>query len=75
MKKYITPVTEFFDTEQSFLICASIKGEREHEISDNSGNNQYQNPEWYQYDDSDDDDGELNSQSKDWGDLWGDLGF
>ncbi len=64
MKKYMTPVTEIIDLEALSMVCASEKGEREGEISDNSGNNPYQNPDWYQHDTTEDDDGELNSQSK-----------
>ena len=68
MKKYMTPVTEIIDLEASSMICGS-NGGREHEISDNSGKNEYQNPDWYQYDDTEDDDGELNSTAKS-GMLW-----
>ena len=68
MKKYMTPVAEIIDLEASSMICGS-KGGRESEISDNSGTNNYQNPDWYQSDDTEDDDGELNSQSKS-GMLW-----
>lgn len=70
MKKYMTPVTEIIDLEASSMVCASPQpGGREGEISDNSGTNEHQNPDWYQYDDTEDDDGELNSQSKS-GMLW-----
>ena len=73
MKKYDTPVTEILEMDSFSVICGS-KIDREYEISDPSGNNPNQNPDWY--DDGDiDDDGELNSTAKDWGDLWGDLGF
>lgn len=65
MKKYMTPVTEIIDLEALSMVCASPEpGKRESEISDNSGKNDYQNPDWYQYDDTEDDDGELNSQAK-----------
>jgi len=63
MKKYMAPVTEIIDMEASAMICAS-KGGREGEISNNSGNNPYQNPDWHYKDPIEDDDGELNSQSK-----------
>ena len=63
MKKYMAPVTEIIYLEASSMICGS-NGGREGEISDNSGNNPYQNPDWYQHDPTEDDDGELNSQSK-----------
>ena len=63
MKKYMTPVTEIIDLEASSMICGS-KGGREGEISDNSGTNEHQNPDWYQHDTTEDDDGELNSQAK-----------
>ena len=63
MKKYMTPVTEIIDLEASSMICGS-KGGREGEISDNSGTNEHQNPDWYQHDPTEEDDGELNSQSK-----------
>ena len=73
MKKYMTPVTEIIYLEASSMVCASPEpGKRESEISDNSGNNSYQNPDWYQYDDTEDDDGVLNSQSKS-SSLWDDF--
>jgi hypothetical protein len=63
MKKYMAPVTEIIYLEASSMICGS-KGGREGQISDNSGRSPYQNADWYQYDPIEDDDGELNSQSK-----------
>ena len=63
MKKYMAPVTEIIDLEASSMICGS-KGGREGQISDNSERSPYQNADWYQYDPIEDDDGELNSQSK-----------
>jgi hypothetical protein len=63
MKKYMAPVTEIIDMEASSMICAS-KIKRDGEISDNSERSPYQNADWYQYDPIEDDDGELNSQSK-----------
>ena len=63
MKKYMTPVTEIINLEASSMICGS-KIEREGEISSNTGDNPYQNSDWYQDDEIEDDDGELNSQSK-----------
>jgi hypothetical protein len=63
MKKYMAPVTEIIDMEASSMICAS-KIKRDGEISDNSERSPYKNSDWYQYDPIEDDDGELNSQSK-----------
>jgi hypothetical protein len=62
MKKYMTPVTEIINLEASSMICGS-KIQREGEISDVT-DNPNQNPDWYQDDPIEDDDGELNSQSK-----------
>lgn len=73
MKKYVTPVTEIIGMDNSSTLCGSIQ--RGYEISDDSGNNPYQNPDWYDEGDIEDDDGTLNSQGKEWGDLWGDFGF
>ncbi|MBO6253890.1 MAG: hypothetical protein J6O49_09610 [Bacteroidaceae bacterium] len=73
MKKYLAPVTEIIMLEATSMVCASPEpGKRESEISDNSGKNDYQNPDWYQYDDTEDDDGVLNSQSKS-SSLWDDF--
>ena len=63
MKKYMTPVTEIIDLEASSMICGS-KIQREGEISKEETTDPNQNPGWYQDDPIEDDDGELNSQSK-----------
>lgn len=63
MKKYMAPVTEIIDMEASAMICAS-NGEREGDISKDDPTNPYQNPDWHYKDPIEDDDGELNSQSK-----------
>jgi hypothetical protein len=62
MKKYMTPVTEIINLEASSMICGS-KIQREGDISDNT-DNPNQNPDWHYTDPIEDDDGELNSQSK-----------
>lgn len=68
MKKYEAPVTEIMKMESFSVICGS-KIDREYDISDPNSENPYQNPDWA--DDGDiDDDGELNSTAKSWGDLW-----
>ena len=71
MKKYMAPVTEIIDMEASAMICAS-NGGREGEISDNSGDNPYQNSDWYQDDPIDDDYGNLGSTAKS-NSLWDDF--
>ena len=63
MKKYITPVTEIINLEASSMICGS-KIEREGEISSNTGDNPYQNSDWYQDDPIEDDYGNLGSTAK-----------
>ena len=71
MKKYVAPVTEILKIESSSMICGS-KIDREYDISDDSGNNPYQNPDWA--DDGDiDDDGDLNSTGKGNNNLWGEV--
>ena len=68
MKKYMAPVTEIMNMESFAMICIS-KLDRDYDISDNSGNNPYQNPDW-----ADDgeigDDGDLSSTGKDGSDPW-----
>ena len=70
MKKYVTPVTEILKLDIASMICGSI--ERDYDISDDSGNNPYQNPDW-----ADDgeigDDGGLNSTAKGSNGLWSDF--
>ena len=73
MKKYVAPVTEIINLEASTMVCASPTGGRGDEISDNSGTNPYQNPDWYQNDDIEDDDGDLNSTGKGNNNLWGEV--
>lgn len=71
MKRYMTPVTEILNLEATSMICAS-KIVREGEISDKDSGNSFQNPDWYQYDEIEDDDGELNSTAKS-NSLWDDF--
>lgn len=71
MKNYMAPVTEIIDLETSSMICGS-KIQREGEISDNSGNNPYQNSDWYQDNPIEDDDATLDATAKS-NSLWDDF--
>ena len=71
MKRYMSPVTEILNLEATSMICAS-KIVREGEISKDDSSNPYQNSDWYQDDEIEDDDGELNSTAKS-SSLWDDF--
>jgi hypothetical protein len=87
MKNYLKPITEFYYSDLASFVCGS-KGGREGSwgAGTGDGGNQYAYDDWNNQggqgsgqpggtDPIGDDYGDLNSTAKEWGDLWGDLGF
>lgn len=71
MKKYMAPVTEIMNMESFAMICSS-KLDRDYDISDDSGKNPYQNPDWADGGEIGDDGG-MNSTAKGGAGLWDDV--
>lgn len=79
MKKYVIPVTELIRTETSNFVCGS-NGGREGQWGAGDGSNPYANDDWDNEggaghggtDPIEDDYGLIDSQGKEWGDLWDD---
>ena len=78
MKKYVIPITELFRTDMENFVCASPTGEREGQwgAGPGDGSDPYANDDWNNegYGNPNEpieyDDGIIDSQGKEWGDLW-----
>ena len=74
MKKYMKPVTECFEADNFEIICASPggrQGDWGNDGSDEHGNGDWNNQGWNTGGENiDDDEGEIDAQSKNGFDLW-----
>ena len=78
MKKYIRPIAEIFENgSMDHLLGASVpKGDRYERWGNGDPNEPYGNEDWVNEGYGDDiviggdDDGEIDSRAKGWGDLW-----
>lgn len=78
MKKYVKPVTELFRTDMENFVCASPTGGREAQWGAGGTGSEYADPNWdnegydYPTEPIEDDYGLIDSQGKEWGNLWDD---